>query len=297
MFIVKSFLIFLLLQICASFRIRCGFDSLAICFKNTVDNYGSINIVFAYKFLQGYSSDPATSNPFKLLSDIGASFEKPILFIEPYRTMIKKFEFKIPVGDSYQPVWMKNYTQIEMETNEEIYENEKCSIGLETVVWQISRKNYKFCNLFYACHVSRSKEGYITFKRLIFVTDDSQNPNEVKNLVLNESEYEKESSSFDDFRGERFCMCENIILDVPRKHYEVFDASSDDSAFGWGLILFAFILIFSILYLIYSCLMEDNSEKKKSIKNQVRMVNARNRNYLKRQKRLCTNIISVERKF
>lgn len=256
----KVFLLIIIHKITQTSAFKCKTNSTFECYKQLIEYHGAINIVFCYKYLKGPSSN--SSNTFEIFNDPDKVFEKPILLIEREK-ILSKFEIKIPVEGTYLDFRLLYYTQIPLQIDDKFYNNEICSSNVETFAWVLKKVEEIFI-IFYACHVKLTKNGISMSKKIIFMVETSRDLNDINKLIFEEKFYDGNFSSLEDFKGERFCMCEKLFSKKSKNNFEI---DNKESALGWGIVIFIFISIFFVLYLIYACLVEEKIKTQRGNKS------------------------------
>lgn len=233
------------------------------CFKDLAKNFGSINFVLSYKFLQGSEANFSELSHLWMLQNKKIIFEPPILLIEPYK-VIKRFDVRFYSKFSYEAILFRNMpTPIKLD--DKFLHDKHCASDVESIAWQVSDAK-KFCIVFYACHVSFTKSDYITTKRIIIMLENSMEINEINHFNLSKSEYEGKFFEFDKTKGENFCMC-NFINESFNENFENQNATDDElvSERLIGIIII-FIVSFGILALIYESVVKERKLFKNSRK-------------------------------
>jgi hypothetical protein len=238
---------------------NCDNNSPISCYNNIINTYGELNIVFGFKFLQGFSN-LSQPDPLEALKDRDAVFRKPIILVGPYKEF-DNLESRAYMVDTHQTIELKNYFQYVSKITLEIGSGEKCAENKKIFVWLVKVRK-KVCIFLYACHIKTSRKSIYTLtKKVIVMVEETRKFDEIESLDINKNEFEGNFSKFQNIQGERFCMCENILKEIKQNAQEKVDKFSPE--LEWSIIVFFFMLIIFILYLIYECLMKEKSERKK----------------------------------
>lgn len=243
-------------------------------YRKIINDYGSINFAFAYRFFEGFSSVNNTSTSFlKILIEEDVKYRIPILLIESYKSN-SEFGLCLPETFTYKHAIMKSFTATTTIVTGKFYRDQDCAKKVLATAWQVKEK-FKFCVAFYACDVSARGEGFEIIKKIIFMTDSTYNLSKIQLLNPDENEYEGNFSKFINFEGEEFCICDYIKERLSKRNKK--NGFQFTKNIEYGIIIFTFLAVFFILFEIYSCLAKE-SVFEKSIRVPPRIIMVRSQN-------------------
>lgn len=255
---LKNILIFIIFKFIQYQNIGCNFNQKDTFnwpfFKEIIKNYGSINFVFNYKFLKGSNNNYSELSHEWILSNKNIINHNFILLIEPYfsgTNFVMKFAENFTFEKNISTKFLIQ-VPVDIEIADKFYKFKNCSSNVRVTAWRLSYEE-KYCIIFYACHVVFKNSFYVTTKQIIVMIESNMKLREINDIELDKNEYEGKFENIKHIEGKDFCMCRHIHNIISG------DTFNDESKIfiAWHVIMITFIIIFTILFLIYQFLMKE----------------------------------------